>query len=117
MLATPTVYQIYDATKLQYGRLRQEVKYVWLYQNGEQILVQTHDCMLHRLNIIDNNSHTIIEKKNYLIFVINNCGREYYISSKDCDIIDYDIIDRMIKGVAIDTKKFQKLYHRLLYRK
>ena len=52
-----------------------------------------------------------------MVFAVNNCGREYYITSKGCDKIDYDLIDKMMKGVAIDTKKFQKLYNRLIYRK
>lgn len=79
--------------------------------------MQTQDGMLHRLNIIDNGSHTVIDKKDHLVFAVNNCGREYYITSKGCDKIDYDLIDKMMKGVAIDTKKFQKLYNRLIYRK
>ena len=47
---------------------------------------------------------------------MNNSGREYLLSNKDCKVIDYDLVDRLIKGIRVDTLKFQKLYNRLLYR-
>lgn len=72
--------------------------------------------MLHRMNVIDNNEHEIVENKDHLVFVINNSGREYLLSNKNCVKIDYDLVDRLMKGVCIDTLKFTKLYNRLLYR-
>jgi hypothetical protein len=72
--------------------------------------------MLHRMNIIDNEEHEIVENKDHLVFVMNNSGREYLIANKNTVKIDYDLIDRIMKGISIDTLKFQKLYNRLLYR-
>ena len=80
------------------------------------MLAQTYDGMFHRLNIIDNNEHEIVENKDHLVFVMNNSGREYLLGNKDCVKMDYDMIDRLMKGICIDTLKFQKLYNRLLYR-
>ena len=68
------------------------------------------------MNIIDNDEHEIVENKDHLVFVMNNSGREYLLRNKDCAKIDYDMIDRVMKGIRIDTLKFQKLYNRLLYR-
>jgi hypothetical protein len=62
--------------------------------------------MLHRLNIINNSEHEIVEKKGHLIFVMNNSGRSYLLSNKNATRIDYDMIDRLMKGVCIDTLKF-----------
>jgi hypothetical protein len=72
--------------------------------------------MLHRMNVIDNNEHEIVENKDQLVFVMNNSGREYLLSNKNCLRIDYDLLDRLMKGIRVDTLKFQKLYNRLLYR-
>ncbi len=80
------------------------------------MLVQTYDGMLHKMNIIDTSEHEIVENKDHLVFVMNNSGREYLMSNKNCERIDYDMIDRLMKGICIDTKKFQKLYNRLIYR-
>jgi hypothetical protein len=116
MLFLPAVFNLYDFAKLNLIVYKTEVHRMWLYQNGDQVLVQTYDGMLHRMNIIDNNEHEIVENKDHLVFVMNNSGREYLLSNKDCKVIDYDLVDRLIKGIRVDTLKFQKLYNRLLYR-
>ena len=116
MLFLPSLFNLYDLAKLKLIVFKTEVYKVWLYQNGDQLLAQTYDGMLHRLNIIDNNEHEIVESKDHLVFVMNNSGREYLLANKNCAKIDYDIIDRLIKGICIDTQKFQKLYNRLIYR-
>jgi len=61
---------------------------------------------MHRFNIINNGEYEIIEEGGHLVFLMNNSGREYLISNKDCVKIDYDLIDRIMKGVCIDTLKF-----------
>jgi hypothetical protein len=116
MLFLPAIFNLYDFAKLHFIVYKTEVRRMWLYQNGDQVLVQTYDGMLHRMNIIDNNEHEIVENKDHLVFVMNNSGREYLLSNKDCKVIDYDLVDRLIKGIRVDTLKFQKLYNRLLYR-
>lgn len=116
MLFLPAAFNLYDFAKLHFIVYKTEVSRMWLYQNGDQVLVKTYDGMLHRMNIIDNNEHEIVENKDHLVFVMNNSGREYLLSNKDCKVIDYDLVDRLIKGIRVDTLKFQKLYNRLLYR-
>lgn len=116
MLFLPAAVNLYDLAKLRLIVYKTEVYKMWLYQNGDQVLLQTYDGMLHRLNVIDTQEHEIVENKDHLVFVLNNSGREYLISNKDCKRIDYDIIDRLMKGICIDTNKFQKLYNRLIYR-
>ena len=116
MLFVPSVLHLYDFAKLKLIVFRTEVYRLWLYQSGDQVLVETYDGMLHRLNVIDNNEHEIVENKDHLVFVMNNSGREYLLANKNCKRIDYDLIDRLMKGICIDTQKFQKLYNRLIYR-
>ena len=59
--------------------------------------------MLHKLNIIDNEEHEIIDNKDHLVFVINNSGREYLLANKKVPVIDYDLLDRIMKGICVDT--------------
>jgi hypothetical protein len=59
--------------------------------------------MLHRLNIIDNYEHEIVENKDHLVFVMNNSGREFLVANKNCAKLDYDLVDRIMKGICIDT--------------
>jgi hypothetical protein len=116
MLFIPSAYNLYDFTKLRLVVFKTEVYKLWIYQNGDQMLIQTYDGMLHRMNIVDNNEHEIVENKDHLVFVMNNSGREYLLTNKNVVKIDYDLVDRLLKGICIDTLKFQKLYNRLLYR-
>ena len=47
---------------------------------------------------------------------MNNSGREYLVANKGTVKLDYDIVDRIMKGICVETHKFQKLYNRLIYR-
>jgi hypothetical protein len=38
------------------------------------------------------------------------------LTNKDAKLFDYDLIDRVVKAVAIDTEKHQSLYHHLIYK-
>lgn len=116
MLYLPTVYYLRDYYLVKFIQTHVEAKKLWLFKNGDQILVQTYDGMLHRMNIKENDEHSVIDKKNFLLFVLSNSGREYLIRNKDCVKIDYDLIDKVLKGISIDTTKSQGLYNRLLYR-
>ena len=113
MLFIPSAYNLYDLTKLRLVVFKTEVYKLWIYQNGDQMLIQTYDGMLHRMNIVDNHEHEIVENKDHLVFVMNNSGREYLLTNKHVVKIDYDLVDRLLKGICIDTLKFQKLYNRL----
>lgn len=116
MLFIPTMFHLYDYAQLKLIMFKTEIYRMWLYKNGDQILIQTYDKMLHRLNIIDNQEHEIVENKDHLVFVMNNAGREYLLANKNAQRIDYELIDRVMKGICVDTMKFAKLYNRLLYR-
>ena len=75
----PAFYGIFD--QVQRRRLRRkEVSEVFLYENGEQLLFRTHDNVLHKINILQNDTHRLDENKDKsLIFIVENSGREYYI--------------------------------------
>ena len=55
------------------------------------------------MNISDNHAHTVLDSKEGLEFILSNSGRDYLISNKGASLFDYDILDRLMKGVAIDT--------------
>lgn len=79
---------------------------MWLLKNGDQLIIQTFDRMLHRLNIIDNDEHEIVDKTNYLLFIMNNSGRKFVVNNKNAVLLDYDLLDRIMKGIRIDPIKF-----------
>eukprot|EP00347_Sterkiella_histriomuscorum_P004220 403361286 len=115
MLFLPTIYQLYDSIRLR-KFIQSEAQQIWLYKNGDQFLMKTFDGMLHKMNIIDNHEHKIIDEKNSLLFIVDNSGRQYAISNKNSKVLDYDLLDRVLKSIQVDTGKFQGLYNRLIFR-
>ncbi len=79
-------------------------------------MVQTFDQVLHRLNIADTFHHEVVDQKDHMIFVLNNSGRNYSIRNKNAKVIEYDIIDKIMKGISIDTTRSQNAYNRLTFR-
>ena len=68
--------------EVKVGRKQREmdVSEMHLYETGEQLLVKTHDGVLHKLDIIYNDSHRFAENKDKsLIFIVENGGRGYHI--------------------------------------
>ena len=63
------------------------------------MLVETYDHMLHKLNIIDNEAHTINETKDCLLFQMINSGLPFIVANKGAAKIDYELIDRIMRGV------------------
>lgn len=45
-----------------------------------------------------------------------NSGMPFTISNKNCKLIDYDLLDRIIRGIGMETSKSQQLYHRVINR-
>jgi len=87
---------------------QRNVDEAFLYENGEQMLVKTMDGVLHKLDIIHNDTHRLAENKDKsLIFVIENADREYFFNSKQAEQLDYQIIDKIIRAVCVDTRRTQ----------
>ena len=86
-------------------------------KNGEQLVMRSYLGVMHKINIAQNDKYSITpEKNNELTFLINNCGRNYTFSNKDAKYFDYDLVDRVIHQIPIDTDKHQALYHNLIYK-
>ena len=74
--------------------------------------------MFHKLNILQNTHHDIkVGKDKELTFEMTNCGRSFQIKNKGAALLDYELVDRVIHQVPIDTTRFQSLYHNLIYKK
>jgi hypothetical protein len=99
MLYVPFAFNFYDYLKTKLIVYKTEVYRMWLLKNGDQLIVETYDKMLHKFNIIDNQEHEIVDNENHLVFVMNNSGREYLIVNKNAAVIDYDLLDRICKGI------------------
>ena len=80
---------------------------MWLLKNGDQLVLRTFDGVMHKINIVHNTEHEIqTAKNNELIFVMTNCNRDFKLSNKEAKYIDYDLVDRIVHSVPIDTQKF-----------
>jgi len=62
---------------------KSEVEKIWLMQNGDQLVVETYDGILHKLNIMDNIEYEIISAKDKsLVFVMKNSGENFISQQK-----------------------------------
>ena len=94
-----------------------QIRKMWLMKNGDQIICQTYDGVMHKMNIVHNHRHEIqATKSKDLIFIMHNSKREFMLTNKDAKFMDYDLVDRVLKAVSIDTDKAQSLYHHLIYK-
>ena len=88
-LFLPSMYALFDRRKKK-QRAKGEIDEMYVFENGEQLLVRTVDGVLHKLEIIHNMSHNFEDGKDKaLVFVMVNSQRKYYIRTKDAEIIDY----------------------------
>jgi hypothetical protein len=51
-----------------------------------------------------------------LRFKVENGDRGYFLTTETAKFIDYDLIDRIMNSVRIDTVRHQGLYHNLIYK-
>ena len=116
MLFVPTMYGLRQSSQAGVKSM-QMIQKMYLYENGEQILLQTHNGVLHKLDIIHNDQHFFEEGKNgELIFSFTNGDRQYGISNHEATLLDYDFIDRIVKSICIDTRRRRDVYHRQISR-
>lgn len=81
------------------------------------MVIETFDKTLHKVNILDNHENSFEEAKDgSLVFVMVNNGRPFKIGCKDAELIDYDLTDRIVKAITVETSRSQQLYHHLISR-
>ena len=80
----------YQMLRMRRNARQHDVTEAYLYESGDQLLIRTADGVLHKLDILFNDSHRLEENQDKsLIFVIENGDREYLINSKDAEMLDY----------------------------
>ena len=93
------------------------VKRLFLLRNGDQVVAETADGLMHKLNIVLNTDHEIrTDKKDQLLFVMTNGGRDFRFTNKNAVSLNYDVVDRLMRGVPIDTVRSQQVFHHLIYK-
>lgn len=81
------------------------------------MVIETFDGSLHKVNILDNHENAFEEAKDgSLVFVMINNGRSFNLACKDAELIDYDLTDRLVKAITVETSRSQQVYHRLISR-
>ena len=78
---------------------------MWLLQNGDQVLIKTYDGIYHKLPIQEITNYRMVDKSSHMDIVINNCGKKYTLSTKNKTYVNFTILDRIIKGVCIQTNR------------
>ena len=81
--------------------------------------MQTADLKYHYINIKHIHKYFIDSSKgNHIEFYFKAKGfKEYCLTNKNAEIFDYDLIDRIIKGVTIETNFSNEVKHRLFKRR
>jgi len=81
------------------------------------MLLRTCDGLLHKVNILENHKNEFAEAKDgSLVFVMVNNGRRFTLTTKDAELIDYDLLDRIVRAITVDTDRSQQVYHHLISR-
>lgn len=80
-------------------------------------MVQTFDGVLHKLNIMDNDEYEIFDAKDKtLVFQMQNSGRDFYIAVKNAKDVDYNLIDRLVRAICVDTRRSTGVFHHILHK-
>lgn len=91
---------------------------MFLLKNGDQIVCETFDGLMHKMNINLNTEYEIlVSKKQELTWVMTNCKRDFLLANKEAHYVDYDLVDKIIHAVPIDTERHQSLYHNLIFKR
>ena len=113
----PALYSMYDSYRAN-REFKDLVKRMFLLKNGDQIVCETFDGLMHKMNISLNTEYEIkVKKGKELVWIMSNCKRDFFLSNKDAHYVDYDLIDKIIHAVPVDTVKHLSLYHNLIYKR
>lgn len=77
-------------------------------------MLETYDGILQKLNILGAHEYDIesSEDGKSIIFNTVNDERDFALSTKDAPVVNFDLTERIVKGICVDTKKRGNLYHR-----
>ena len=102
LILVPFLWRVFNHV-IANRRASRIVEEIYLMKNGDQILILTVDGIYHKVWIQDIASYKLIEKKNYMNIIIDWSHRKYHISTDKKEYINFEIIDKIIKGVWIET--------------
>lgn len=85
------------------SRGHKRVSDLYLLQNGDQIVLKTYDSVWHKVSIQDILSYKMVDKKKYIEILLNLKERTYILSTKNKKMINFEILDKIMKGVCIQT--------------
>ena len=76
---------------------------IFLLQNGDQILIKTTDSIWHKVCIQDIQSYKMVDKAKHIQISIVLENRTFVISTQKKIFVNFEILDRIIKGIWIQT--------------
>jgi hypothetical protein len=91
----------------------QRIKSMYLLENGQQIICETYDGILQKLNILASDQYKIDADGNSVTFAFVNEERGFELKTDKATVVDLNLTDRIVKGICIDTNRRGNLYHRI----
>lgn len=82
---------------------RKHVSDMYLLQNGDQALVKTFDGVWHRICIQDIKKYRMNDKKKHIQIDMKVGDRVYVLSTKNKTYVNFEVLDKIIKGICIQT--------------
>lgn len=76
---------------------------IYLMRNGDQILLKTIDGIWHKINIQEIQKYNMKDKGRIMYIDIITNNRKYSLSTKNKEFVNFEILDKVLKGVCIKT--------------
>lgn len=119
MYAAPTTAALLGYSLRRWYRAKKfmstHAEKMWLLENGQQLVIETMDGVLHKVNIMNNDSYEIVDRGKYgLVFLMDNSARTFYFATKFAVKADINMLDRVVRGIQVDTKKNTRVFHHQL---
>jgi hypothetical protein len=113
IIGQPMLYQKYLKLK---KNSNQNIKIMYLLQNGHQILIKTEDDSVHLINILD--IEEIKEEKDDII-LLRTIEKQFYINSDSnkYEIFNEEVLNAIRDGRTVNTQKSFSNYDRLTIQK
>lgn len=82
---------------------RKHVSDMYLLHNGDQALVKTYDGVWHKICIQDIKKYRMNDKKKHIQIDMKVGDRVYVLSTKNKTYVNFEVLDKIIKGICIQT--------------
>ena len=51
-----------------------------------------------------------------MLFIMCNSGRSFYISTKNANAFDFNLIDRIVRAIHVTTNRSTNVFHHIMHK-